>query len=72
MTHIVHIMEEYQIHKTPFPHVFLSDGNTKEQLALFTKLFILTGLPWMSVCIHLYIHGDHSHDEHCNLFIEVK
>jgi hypothetical protein len=49
-----------------------SCNDTMEQLILFTKLFALMGLPWMSVCIHVHIHGDHSNDEHCNFFIEVK
>ena len=49
----------------------MSKSAKREQLILFTKLFVLMGLPWVSVCLHALLHGDHSNHEHCNIVIEV-
>jgi len=49
----------------------LMTTDTRDQLTLFTKLFVIMGLPWFSVCIHIMIHGDHTQNDHCSLYIEV-
>ena len=48
-----------------------SSNDTKEQLVLFTKLFLIMGLSWLSECIHIELHGDHSDLHHCNFYFEV-
>ena len=45
---------------------------TPEQLILFTKLFIIMGLTWLGECIHVMIHGDHTNNELCNFYVEVR
>ena len=45
---------------------------TPEQLILFTKLFIIMGLTWVTECIHVMVHGDHTNNEHCYFYIEVS
>ena len=44
----------------------------KTQLILFTKLFVIMGLSWLSECIHFKLHGDHSDLHDCNVATEVK
>ncbi|CAB4061742.1 MTH [Lepeophtheirus salmonis] len=43
----------------------------REQLILFTKLFLIMGLTWISECIHVEIHEDHQDLEDCNFYLEV-
>ena len=47
------------------------NNDTKEQLVLFTKLFLIMGITWLSECIHVELHGDHTNMEHCNFHLEV-
>ena len=46
-------------------------SDTKEQMVLFTKLFLIMGITWLSECIHIELHGDHSDMVHCNFYLEV-
>ena len=45
--------------------------DTREQLVLFTKLFLIMGLSWFSECIHIELHGDHTNMKNCNFYVEV-
>ena len=45
--------------------------DTREQLVLFTKLFLIMGLSWLSECIHIELHGDHTNMKNCNFYVEV-
>ena len=49
----------------------ISTNDTKEQLVLFTKLFLIMGLSWLSECIHIELHGDHQDLHDCNFYLEV-
>ena len=49
----------------------ISTNDTREQLVLFTKLFLIMGLSWLSECIHIELHGDHQNMEYCNFYLEV-
>jgi hypothetical protein len=43
----------------------------KTQLVLFTKLFVVMGLSWLSEIIHFELHGDHTKLSSCSLASEV-
>lgn len=47
------------------------NSDTREQLVLFTKLFLIMGLSWLSECIHIELHGDHTDMVYCNFYLEV-
>ena len=46
-------------------------SDTKEQMVLFTKLFFIMGITWISECIHIELHGDHTTMVQCNFYFEV-
>jgi hypothetical protein len=48
-----------------------SRESRREQLILFVKLFVIMGLSWFSEVVHVFLHGDHSQNEHCNYLLEV-
>jgi hypothetical protein len=52
-----------------------SSSQTLEQLRtqsiLFSKLFVIMGITWIGECIHVQLHGDHSHLEDCSFYSEV-
>jgi hypothetical protein len=50
----------------------MSNENKREQIVLFVKLFVIMGLSWFSEVLHIFLHGDHSHNEHCNFVVEVN
>ena len=37
---------------------------------LFTKLFIVMGIPWIVECVHHVVHGDHNNME-CPSYTEI-
>jgi hypothetical protein len=41
------------------------------QACLYSKLFVLMGISWLSECVDAGLHGDHSTVEGCNLSTEV-
>jgi hypothetical protein len=46
--------------------------DTKAQLLLFLKLFVVMGLSWFSDVIHIELHGDHQKLRHCNFHLEAR
>jgi hypothetical protein len=41
------------------------------QVCLYSKLFVLMGISWLSECVDAELHGDHSTIGGCDLFTEV-
>ena len=64
--------KETNVPKVNVKSIMVLFQDTSDQLILFTKLFVIMGPPWLSVCIHILIHGDHTQNEHCSLYIEVR
>jgi hypothetical protein len=44
----------------------------RTQSILFAKLFVIMGITWIGECIHVQLHGDHSHLEDCSFISEVN
>ena len=44
----------------------------KNQFFLYLKLFMLMGISWMSECIHVELHGDHTKVGNCSIYTEVS
>ena len=48
------------------------NSDVKEQMVLYSKLFIVMGIAWIFECVHYVIHSDHTHtEEHCNDTLEL-
>ena len=39
------------------------NSDVKEQMVLYSKLFIVMGIAWIFECVHYLIHSDHTHTE---------
>ena len=39
------------------------NSDVKEQLVLYSKLFIVMGIAWIFECFHYLLHSDHTHTE---------
>jgi hypothetical protein len=60
--------ESYEVSRTKVS--FSSKPQTPFQV-LFTKLFVIMGISWLSECIHFELHGDHKSLKECNMLSEV-
>ena len=48
------------------------NSDVKEQMVLYSKLFIVMGIAWIFECVHYVIHSDHTHSqEHCYDTLEL-
>ena len=48
------------------------NSDVKEQMVLYSKLFVVMGIAWIFECVHYVIHSDHTHtEEHCYDTIEL-
>ena len=39
------------------------NSDVKEQMVLYSKLFIVMGIAWIFECVHYLIHSDHTHTQ---------
>lgn len=39
------------------------NSDVKEQLVLYSKLFIVMGIAWIFECVHYLLHSDHTHTQ---------
>ena len=47
-------------------------SDVKEQMVLYSKLFVVMGIAWIFECVHYVIHSDHSHThQHCYDTLEI-
>ena len=48
------------------------NSDTREQLVLYTKLFIVMGISWTFECLHHLVHSDHTHTQtRCYDYVEL-
>ena len=50
----------------------LSFDSRRDQILLFTKLFVIMGITWIGECLHVFVHGDHHDWEQCSFYTEVE
>ena len=48
-----------------------SNENLRLQFVLFSKLFIIMGIPWIGEFVHFEFHGEHGETVHCSMMTEV-
>ena len=46
------------------------NSDVREQMVLYTKLFIVMGISWTFECIHHLVHPDHTHTD-CYDYVEL-
>ena len=48
------------------------NSDVREQMVLYSKLFIVMGIAWIFEYVHFLIHSDHTHtEEHCYDTLEL-
>ena len=48
------------------------NSDVREQMVLYTKLFIVMGISWTFECVHHLVHSDHTHTQtRCYDYVEL-